>query len=178
MDISAEVGHPQNHKNSGLAVSIAIACARRDARMRFIFAGSPSPAVPVLEQRIVEAGFSGRIVLAGIRKDIPRLMTASDVLFFPSRAEGLGMVAVEAQAAGLPVLASTTVPREAAVIPELVRFQSLDASEERWVEDLIQLADEPPTDHTAANARVAASAFSIDHSARALVNLYSSGLLV
>ena len=35
------------------------------------------------------------------------------------------MVAVEAQAAGLPVLASTEVPRECAVVPELVRFKGL-----------------------------------------------------
>lgn len=68
-----------------------------------ILAGEPSPATSVLERRVAEAGLSGRILFVGIRSDIHRLMLGSDLLLFPSRGEGLGMVAVEAQAAGLPV---------------------------------------------------------------------------
>jgi glycosyltransferase involved in cell wall biosynthesis len=118
----------------------------------------------------------GRIQFAGIRKDIERFMLASDVLLFPSRGEGLGMVAVEAQAAGLPVLVSNAVPRECVVVPELVHFQKVEAGEAAWAADLLQLAARPPN-ILAANQRVAASAFSIDGSARALLRLYSEGAL-
>src|SRR5439155_4702985 len=136
-------GHPQNHKNSGFAVSVGIECARRDPRVRMRLAGSPSPAVPILEDRIATAGLEGRIQFAGIRKDIERLMLASDVLLFPSRGEGLGMVAVEAQAAGLPVLVSNAVPRECVVVPELVRFRNVAAGTAQWVSDLLHLAEQP-----------------------------------
>ncbi len=176
IDQSPDVGHPQNHKNSGFAVSVGIECARQDARMRVLFAGAPSSATPILEQRIATAGFGGRIRFVGIRTDIERLMIASDVLLFPSRGEGLGMVAVEAQAAGLPVLASTAVPRECVVVPELVRFQKLDAGEAQWAADLLQLAAQR-RDAASANTRVSASAFAIDNSARALFRLYRDGLL-
>ncbi len=144
--------------------------------MRVLFAGAPSSATPILEQRIATAGFGGRIRFVGIRTDIERLMIASDVLLFPSRGEGLGMVAVEAQAAGLPVLASTAVPRECVVVPELVRFQKLDAGEAQWAADLLQLAAQR-RDAASANTRVSASAFAIDNSARALFRLYRDGLL-
>ena len=39
--------------------------------------------------------------------------------YFPFIKEGLGMVAVEAQAAGLPVLASDTVPKKQIVCDEI-----------------------------------------------------------
>src|SRR5579864_4048410 len=108
-----------------------------------LLAGASSPAVPVLEQRIAEAGLEGRIRFLGIRKDVERLMLASDVLLFPSRGEGLGMVAVEAQAAGLPVLASTNVPAECVVVPELVQFKEVEEGEAAWADELLQLAGQP-----------------------------------
>ena len=137
IDRSLDLGHPQNHKNSGFAVSVGIECARRDSRVRMLLAGAPSPAVAILEGRIAAAGLQGCIRFAGIRKDIERLMLAGDVLLFPSRGEGLGMVAVEAQAAGLPVLVSNAVPRECVVVPELVRFQKVEAGEAAWAADLL-----------------------------------------
>jgi glycosyltransferase involved in cell wall biosynthesis len=176
IDHSPDIGQPQNHKNSGFAVSVGIECARKDRRARLLLAGAPSPAVPILEQRIAAAGFAGRMRFVGIRKDIERLMLASDVLLFPSRGEGLGMVVVEAQAAGLPVLASTAVPRECVVVPELVHFQSVEAGEAKWAAELLQHAARQ-RDIADANQRVAASAFAIENSAHALFRLYSEGLL-
>jgi glycosyltransferase involved in cell wall biosynthesis len=176
IDRSVDLGHPQNHKNSAFAVSVGIECARRDSRVRMLLAGAPSPAVPILEGRIAAAGLRGRIQFAGIRRDIEQLMLASDVLLFPSRGEGLGMVAVEAQAAGLPVLVSNATPRECVVVPELVRFREVEAGEAVWAADLLQLAMRH-RNIPAANRRVAASFFAIENSARALLQLYSKGSL-
>ena len=176
IDQSPNLGHPQNHKNSGFAVSVGIECARQDSRVHMILAGAPSLAVPILEARIAGCGLASRIQFAGIRRDIERLMLAADVLLFPSRGEGLGMVAVEAQAAGLPVLASDAVPRECVVVPNLVRFQQVEAGETIWAADLFQLAAQP-RNISGANQSVSESAFSIDISARALLRLYSEGEL-
>jgi glycosyltransferase involved in cell wall biosynthesis len=176
IDVSPDLGHPQNHKNSGFAVSVGIECSRRDPRVRMLLAGAPSAAVPILEERIVAAGLEGHVRFVGIRKDVERLMLGSDVLLFPSRGEGLGMVAVEAQAAGLPVLVSEAVPRECVVVPELVRFQKVEAGEAAWAADLLELAAQHPNSSDV-NKRVAGSAFSIDRSARALLQLYSKGTL-
>jgi glycosyltransferase EpsF len=177
IDRSTEFGDSQNHKNSGFAVSVGIECARRDQRVRMLLAGKPNePAVSILKQRIERAGCAGVIEFVGVRKDIERLMNASDVLLFPSRGEGLGMVAVEAQAAGLPILASTAVPRECVVVPQLVRFESLEAGEAQWAADLLELAAQQRS-IPCANQRVAASSFAIENSANALLKLYSNGVL-
>jgi glycosyltransferase involved in cell wall biosynthesis len=176
IDVSPDPDHPQAHKNAGFAVDVAIAAAQREPRLRLLLAGKESPAVPLLQARIAEAGLENRIVFAGVRRDIERLMAAADVLLFPSRGEGLGMVAVEAQAAGLPVLASSAVPAECAVVPDLVRFVDLAAEPETWAEALLALAAVPR--RTAeANRQVAASAFAVENSAKAMADLYRSGRL-
>jgi len=141
-----------------------------------LLAGLLSAAVPVHKERIAALGLRERIRFLGVRKDIERLMIGSDVLLFPSRGEGLGMAVVEAQAAGLPVLASDVVPRECVVVPELVRFQKVEAGEAAWADDLLKLAAQR-RNITEPNRRVAASAFSICQSAYALLKLYSQGTL-
>ena len=176
-DVSADPAHPQTHKNSGFAVDVAIECTRRSDAIQFVFAGSPSAATAALRLRVAQAGLEGRIVFAGIRLDIGRLMGGVDALLFPSRAEGLGMVAVEAQAAGLPVLASSSVPGECVVVPQLVRFLDLDAGVSAWAEQLLAAIAAPRPDPADANGQVAASVFSIEHSAGALERLYRNGVL-
>ena len=172
IDRSVDPADPQTHKNSAFAVAVAMECARRDEAVRAIFAGAPSPASIVLEEKIAAAGFAGRIRLAGVRRDIPALMLAADVLLFPSRGEGLGMAVVEAQAAGLPVLASDAVPAEAVVIPELVRFLPIAAGEKKWAAALLELA-QGPRDVEGANRQIAHSQFSISESARQLLKIYA-----
>jgi glycosyltransferase involved in cell wall biosynthesis len=175
IDPSPDMGHPQNHKNSGFAISVGIEAARRDPRVHMLLAGTPSAAVEVMQERIARAGLANRIHFAGVRRDLKRLMYATDVLLFPSRGEGLGMVAVEAQAAGLPVLASTAVPRECAVVPELVRFEPLEQGAQKWATVLLAHAGRP-RDIAGANRLVARSPFAIDNSADASLRIYKEGL--
>ena len=176
LDLSPELNHPRNHKNSGFAVDVAIECARRNPTIHAIFAGAPSGALDNLRARVGDAGLAGRIKFLGIRKDIARLMRGSDILLFPSRGEGLGMVAVEAQAASLPVLASSTVPRECVVVPEIIRFEDVAAGNGRWADKVLELI-ESDISCADANERVARSPFSVEQSAEALHRLYAMGRL-
>ena len=175
IDVSVYVYHPRNHKNSAFAVSVGLECCKRDSAIRMLLAGAESPAVPILEERIAAKGLQDHIRFIGIRKDIERLMLGSDILLFPSRGEGLGMAAVEAQAAGLPVLISDTVPRECVVVPELVHTRKVEAGENAWADALLHLVGRGQHAFEA-NRRVAESGFSIDRSASALLNLYIDGI--
>jgi glycosyltransferase involved in cell wall biosynthesis len=55
-----------------------------------------------------------------------------DLFLFPSLWEGLGLAAVEAQAAGVPVLASGGVPEDVDVIPGLVERIALSSGAGTW----------------------------------------------
>jgi len=70
-----------------------------------------------VESKARELGLleNGDCLLLGIRRDVPRLLAASDLFVMSSRWEGLGLVFLEAMATGLPVL-STNV----SAVPEVV----------------------------------------------------------
>ena len=70
-----------------------------------------------IEKRIDEKGLSNHVILLGTRSDVPQLLQAMDVFVLPSLSEGLGIAAIEAQAAGLPTICSSNVPKEAAISP-------------------------------------------------------------
>ena len=53
-----------------------------------------------------ELGVDGRAHFLGFRRDVPRLLAASDVFMFPSLQEGLPVSQMEAMAAGLPCVVS------------------------------------------------------------------------
>jgi len=53
-----------------------------------------------------ELGVTERAHFLGFRRDVPRLLAASDVFFFPSLQEGLPVSQMEAMAAGLPCVVS------------------------------------------------------------------------
>lgn len=173
LDRSMELDHPQNQKNSGFALHVVKRVAERDGRVCFIMAGAGEESRRRLEKEVEKWGLSRRIRLVGVRHDIARLMRAADLLLFPSRQEGLGMVAVEAQAAGLPVLASGTVPRECVVIPGMCFFLPLEVGIDVWAGEVrrIMCQSKPPVEDC--RRRLEQSPFAIENSARLLEQVYS-----
>lgn len=71
----------------------------------FVFVGD-GELRPRLEQRARELGLDGTVTFLGLRRDVHRLVPAFDVAVLPSLNEGMGKAAVEAMAAGKPVVAS------------------------------------------------------------------------
>lgn len=63
-----------------------------------------------LEQAFAARDLADAVVFAGNRSDVPDVLTAVDAFLFPSYSEGFGMVALEAMAAGLPVVAYDLPP--------------------------------------------------------------------
>jgi glycosyltransferase EpsF len=173
LDRALSYGHPQNHKNSWFAVNVVRAAAERDASVRLLMAGAGDARVEI-ESRIQSWGLSDKLRLIGVRRDVPRLMRAADVLLFPSAVEPLGMVVVEAQAAGLPVLASTAVPGEALVIPQLYNTLCLDQPIERWVDALLNAIASARLEPGICQRAIEASPFAIAASARRLEKLYAT----
>ena len=91
-----------------------------------------------LKQNIVakatQLGILDAIVFTGIRRDVPKIMTAFDMFLFPSFYEGLGIVLIEAQASGLPCIANKDGIMPLAVISDLVELKSLADGAHAWAE--------------------------------------------
>lgn len=88
-----------------------------------------------VRQRIAELNIERSVKVLGVRKDVDELYQAFDALAFPSAYEGLGMAAIEAQASGLLVIASTYVPKEANIIPQSMQYLPLNKPDD-WTDAL------------------------------------------
>lgn len=84
--------------------------------------------------RIKELNLEKKVKLLGIRDDINKLMCAMDVFLFPSLFEGLGIVLIEAQATGLPVVSSCDNTPASVKLSDNFKFLSLNDSVDKWVE--------------------------------------------
>lgn len=167
--------HPRNHKNTWLVIEIAREVLRFDPHLVLLVAGSGEAQRAQIEAKITEWGLADRIRLIGVRRDIPRLMRASDLVLFPSVEEGLGMVAVEAQAAGTPILASTAVPNEACINPALYHALPLEEPVDVWVSNVLRIVAAPRPCIEESRKIAESSSFSIRNSAYALETIYREG---
>lgn len=77
------------------------------------------------------------VILAGHQNDVAAYLNAMDVFVLPSLFEGLPMVALEAQASGLPCVLADTITEETSIIDE-VYFCSLD-NLKNWIDKLWEI---------------------------------------
>lgn len=132
--VIGHIGRFETQKNHLFLLEIAAEVAKQEQKMHLLLIGDGSLRSDI-EQKVVQMGLSDRVTFAGNRSDVPRLMLkAVDVFLFPSLHEGLGLVLIEAQAAGLPCVFSDVVPEEADLVRPLLQRISLSKSASIWAE--------------------------------------------
>jgi glycosyltransferase involved in cell wall biosynthesis len=102
------VGNLVHEKGPDVLVeALALLRAARKPAARAVFVGD-GDLKPSLVTRVGELGLGDRVAFAGRRapEEIPRWISAADVLCLPSRREGCPNVVLEALASGRPVVAS------------------------------------------------------------------------
>lgn len=124
------VGRLNHQKNPEFLLRVFAAMYRQDPRWRLLLVGGGEKE-PALRRQAGELGVAGRVIFAGVQNDVPAFMNAFDLFLLPSNFEGSPVTLVEAQACGVPCLASTNVPDDGSVT-ELVHFLPLDAPLEEW----------------------------------------------
>ncbi|HEY1189030.1 MAG TPA: glycosyltransferase [Gemmata sp.] len=92
-------------KGFGVLVDAAATICRENGAAGAVLFGE-GPLRGELERRVADLGLTGRVVLPGFRTDLDSLIGAADVVVLPSYTEGLPNVALEASAAGVPVVAT------------------------------------------------------------------------
>ena len=90
-----------------------------------------------LKQKVKEKGLEDRVFFLGDRSDISEILNAADVFLFPSLYEGLGIVAVEAQAAALMTICSDKIPQEVFITPYIQSISLLE-TEKTWIDAILK----------------------------------------
>ncbi len=80
-----------------------------DAQLR-IAGADPDGYLAELKDLIHFLDLDGKVILEGFVEDIPKFLSELDVFALASTDEGLGLVLIEAMAAGLPVVCSDITP--------------------------------------------------------------------
>lgn len=91
-------------------------------------------------------GIIDDVLFLGVRSDIPQILHTMDFFIFPSLYEGLGIVLIEAQAAGLPCIISQAIPADAVVTDKVWRM-SKNATPTDWAK-MIVYRNKQPENHT------------------------------
>jgi glycosyltransferase involved in cell wall biosynthesis len=171
--VIGHVGRLHEQKNHEFLLQVAEAMVRRGPGAHFLLIGD-GPLRPQITSEIQRRGLSEHVTLVPDTTSVPSYMTgAMDCFLLPSRYEGLGLVAVEAQAAGLPCLLSDRIPAEATVIPSLVRVLSLDQPAEEWADQLCAMREAGPAAKSAKNLKLLqASRFNVHNCVDLLASTY------
>ena len=128
------VGRLTEPKNPMGTIEIFKAVHDRKPETKLLWVGGGSLEQDI-RKKLEEEKLTDAVIMTGVRPDVDRLMQAMDVFILPSLWEGLPVVLVEAQAAGLPCFASEAVSREAAVT-DLCTFLPLNQPE-LWAEKIL-----------------------------------------
>lgn len=123
-----------------------------------------------IKQKVVELGIENKVIFWGVTEDVPDLLQAMDCFIFPSNYEGLGMVAIEAQCAGLPTIVSDVLPDEVNITECLKRI-SLSESAEEWAKICMEFADKIAREDQ--TYKVRQSGYDINDVVKKLERLYS-----
>ena len=163
-------------KNPLFVVEIMTQLAETDPNVVALFAGSGPLEATVLELA-EKYQIAKRVRVLGWRDDVATIMRLSDLLIFPrleKPKEGLGLVLVEAQAAGLPILASHSITEDVQVIPELFEILPLAAGPKAWAQAVLKVLSRAKVCQQTILSRVESSPFGLDQGVSSLMALYDS----
>ncbi len=135
------MGNFAGAKNQEFTLTVAREAKASGRPFTFLLVGD-GPRRVEIEAAASRDGLDDRVRFLGLRDDVPNLLVASDILLLPSLFEGLPIIGLEAQALGLPILASDQVTTELAVGPGWVTHLPLALGPAIWLDRLGELARE------------------------------------
>lgn len=176
--VIGHVGRFQEQKNHEFILHIAGLLAKKDADIRLLFVGDGLLRTEIKE-KVDRMNLGDRIILAGVRSDVPQLMVAAmDMFLLPSLHEGLPLVLLEAQAAGLPCIFSDVITQEVEVVRPLMQRLSLAKTASEWSEEILTTKkNKPKITQTEAYQLVEQSSFNIHNSIKQLEALYIGAIV-
>lgn len=109
---------------------------------KFVLVGG-GPLEPDLKQEAVRLGITDRVRFTGVRRDVPTLMSAADLVLLPSVTEGLPGVLIEAGMAGRPAVAYRIAAVEDVLIDGVTGFVVSPGDTEMFKQRVLHLMRHP-----------------------------------
>lgn len=167
--VVGHVGRMQPEKNHDFLIDVFAEIKRKKPDAELILVGT-GPLEDKIKNKVAEKDLSDCVHFLGNRKDMNRIYQAMDVFVFPSLFEGLGIVAIEAQAAGIPIVCSEGLPPETDITP-IYRKLLLSDGAEKWANIALEMAQNLKA-HTNMQQYVIDAGFDMDTTAKYMEGFY------
>ena len=134
--VIGNVGRFSNQKNHLFLLDIFNATLKINSHIKLVLVGQGENE-RIIREKINHLGINDKVIITGFRNDVNKLMQGMDVFLMPSLHEGLPVVGVEAQAAGLPCFMSKDVITNEVKILDSLKFISLHNDANYWAKEIL-----------------------------------------
>ena len=173
--VIGHIGRFVAQKNHGFLIDIFNDIHKKNNNSILLLAGQ-GPLMEDIKNKVKELNLWDSVKFLGQRNDANELYQAFDVFLLPSLYEGLPVVGVEAQAAGLLCYLSDDMTKETKVL-DITKFMSLNNTPEEWANNILD--DVKKYKRIDTSKEMTAKNFNIKEEAKKLeeyyLNLYNNG---
>lgn len=135
--VIGHVGRFNWQKNHEYLVRVFCEVYKKDRNSYLVLAGTGEK-VDEIKDLVRELELEKNVIFTGVIENVSDYLSAFDIMLLPSLYEGLPLVVIEWQIAGLSCIVSDTVTKECAVT-SLVMFESIKKVPEVWAKDIRNL---------------------------------------
>lgn len=130
------IGRFTYQKNHEFLIDIFKEIHLLNKNTRLLLIGN-GPLIDKIKEKVLNLNLENNVIFLGNRKDVPSLYNVMDCFVLPSLFEGLPIVGIEAQAAGLPCFFSDTITKEL-FITNLANYIALNENPKIWAKKIIE----------------------------------------
>lgn len=166
--VIGHIGRFVEQKNHRFLLDIFDEIHKKESNSILLLAGQ-GPLMDEMKEKVNILGLNDCVKFLGQRSDANELYQAFDVFLLPSLYEGLPVVGVEAQAAGLLCVLSDNMTKETKVLDSTI-FMNLNNTTEEWADKLLNSYKIFVRKDT--REEISKNGFNIKHEASKLIKYY------
>ena len=138
--VIGHIGRLSSQKNHKFLIDIFEQILKMEKTARLVLVGA-GPLEEEIKNIVLSKNLQNEVIFLGLRKDTPELYQAFDCFVLPSLHEGMPVVGVEAQAAGLPCIFSDTITKDILISPSSIMI-SIKKGAKYWAEQILQFKNQ------------------------------------
>lgn len=132
--VIGHVGRFNRQKNHEYIVEVFREVIRRNKNSYLVLIGTGEK-IDDIRKMVIELELKENVIFTGVIENVADYLSTFDIMLLPSIYEGLPLVVIEWQIAGLPCIISDTITKECAITP-LVEFRSIQEKPEVWSREI------------------------------------------
>ena len=134
--VIGHIGRFEKPKNHSFLIDVFYQVQKKNKDYKLLLVGTGT-LVNEIKNKVEKYNISNKVIFTGYRDDVYRLVQAMDIFAFPSLFEGLGLGLVEAQASGIPCIATKkAIPKEVKLNDN---FYFLDLDIDQWTNQILKM---------------------------------------